>query len=95
MDLASLTATEAVQSMKAKKLSSLELLQAQVAAIEEHNPTVNAVVASAIESAEAAAKNADHRLAAGEQLGSLAGLPITVKDTFETVGLPKIGRAHV
>ncbi len=88
MELASLTATEAVRAIKSRKLSSVELFNAQVAAMEKHNPSVNAVVASAIESGESAAKNADHRIGAGENLGALAGLPLTIKDTFETVGLP-------
>ncbi len=88
MDLDSLTAATAVRAMKAGTLSSVELLDAQVSAMEKHNPVVNAVVADAIESAQAAAKNADHRRNAGEELGALSGLPLTIKDTFETVGLP-------
>ena len=88
MDLDSLTAATAVRALKAGTLSSVELLDAQAEAMEKHNPTVNAVVANAIESAKAAAKNADHRRAVGEELGALSGLPLTIKDTFETVGLP-------
>ena len=88
MDLDSLTAATAVRAMKAGVLSSVELLDAQIGAMEKHNPSVIAVVAEAIESARAAAKNADNRRNAGEELGSLSGLPLTIKDTFETVGLP-------
>ncbi|MFW2382238.1 MAG: amidase family protein, partial [Acidimicrobiales bacterium] len=88
MDLDTLTATQAVRSIKAGVISCVELLDAQAAAVEKHNPSVNAVVANAISSARLAAKNADHRWANGENLGSLHGFSLTIKDCFETVGMP-------
>lgn len=88
MDLAELTATQAVQSIKAGVFSCVELLDAQAAALEKSNPHVNAVAAEAISSARLAAKNADHRWANGENLGSLHGFPLTIKDCFETIGMP-------
>jgi amidase len=88
VDLSNLTATQAIRSIKAGVFSCLELLDAQAAVVEKHNPNVNAVVAEAIGSARLAAKNADHRWANGENLGSLHGFSLTIKDCFETVGLP-------
>jgi amidase len=48
---------------------------------------VNAVVTLDVERARAAADAADRSLAKGEALGPLHGLPMTVKDAFETAGL--------
>jgi amidase len=88
VDLDSLTATQAIRSIKAGVISCVELLDAQAASMEKHNPNVNAVVAEAVASARMAAKNADHRWASGENLGSLHGFSMTIKDCFETVGMP-------
>ncbi len=88
VDLETLTATQAVRSIKAGVISCVELLDAQAAALEKHNPEVNAVVAEAVSSARMAAKNADHRWASGENLGSLHGFPLTIKDCYETIGMP-------
>ncbi len=88
MDLEKLTATQAVRSIKAGVISSVELLDAQANVLEKRNPEVNAVVSEAVASARMAAKNADHRRASGENLGSLHGFPLTIKDCFETIGMP-------
>jgi amidase len=63
-----------------------ELLDAVWRRILERNPAVNALAAYDIEAAIAAAALADARFARGEAR-ALEGLPITVKDSFETEGL--------
>jgi amidase len=71
-----------------RELSAVEVLDAFLEQIERLNDRVNAIVTqrSAAElRAEAAA--ADHRLAAGEELGALHGLPMAIKDLSLTRGL--------
>lgn len=87
MDLSTLTATDAVAGLAGGEFSSVELLDAQLRRIAEHDPDVNAVVVIDEEAARTAAVEADRRRAAGHTGGALAGLPMTVKDTYETAGL--------
>ena len=50
------------------------------------NPRVNAFVAVDADGALAAADDVDRRVAAGEEVGPLAGIPIGVKDLEDAVG---------
>src|SRR5829696_1372735 len=69
------------------ELSSRELVEEYLRRIELHNPALNAVVTLDAERALAEAAAADRDLARGASSGPLHGLPITVKDCFETAGL--------
>lgn len=51
------------------------------------NPIVNAIAEVDAESALAAAKASDHRWAGGRPLGPLDGIPVTVKDSVDAVGM--------
>jgi amidase len=86
VDLASTTASEALQLLRAGQVSSEELLDLQLAKIEQHNVRLNLVVALD-ERARGRCRAADTVRARRRVLGPLHGLPITVKDTFETEGL--------
>lgn len=87
MDLSFATAAELVAAVAAGDLSSRELLDHQLARIEARNPEINAVVTLDAERAQARAALADEATARGESWGPLHGLPMTVKDVFETAGL--------
>ena len=87
IDLSTATATEALAALRAGTLSSVELLEAQIARIEAFNTKLNAVVALDLERARASAQAADKALARGHLLGPLHGLPITIKDLYATEGL--------
>jgi amidase len=63
------------------------LLEHALARVEEHNPSLNAVVALDAERARAVADAADAAANAGGDLPPLHGLPMTVKDVWETEGL--------
>lgn len=81
------TATELLGSLERGEVSSRELLDHFLDRVASHNETVNAVVTLDPESARREADRADEARARGESLGPLHGLPMTVKDTFETAGL--------
>ena len=85
--LAFRTATDLVAALRRRELGSRELLEHALGRIERWNEGLNAVVTLDVERARAAADAADRALAAGEGKGALFGLPMTVKDTFETAGL--------
>ena len=65
-------------------MSSHEVLEQLLARVERHNPALNAIVTLDAERARAQAKAADAALARGVEPGPLHGLPVTVKDAFET-----------
>lgn len=87
VDLRTDTAADIVTAIRQRDVSSREVLAAQVDRIERWNPAVNAVVALDLERAMERAAAADDALARGEEVGPLHGLPVTVKDSFETEGI--------
>ena len=87
MDLQKLDTTECLQLLNNGEISSTELLNLFVEQMDAHNPTINAVIETDLDAAMARAKAADEARANGENWGSLHGLPMTIKDTFEVVGM--------
>jgi amidase len=88
-DLCFASARELVQLIRAGELSARELMAAHLARIERVNPKINAIVAKLDDDrCLALADDADRRLARGESLGPLGGLPIAFKDLEPAVGFP-------
>jgi amidase len=87
MDLDYASASELTRAMRDRALSSRELLGHVLARVEQRNPVLNAIVALDADRAWAAASAADAATARGETAGPLHGLPMTVKDVWETEGL--------
>jgi amidase len=86
-------ATQLASMIRARELSSRELLQLFLQRIERLNPELNAVVTmDAARAAEEAAR-ADQVTASGSELGPLHGLPITIKDAIEVAGVRSTGGA--
>ncbi len=81
----SFTLAEARDALKARKISSRELTESFVAAVEQGRP-LNAFVTETPEKALAMAASSDARLAKGEG-GALEGLPLAIKDLFCTKGV--------
>src|SRR5258708_31760564 len=83
-----LSASELAQRIADRKLSSAEVVDAHLARSEAVNPSLNAVVRVLADDARAAAVLADKKLAAGETIGPLHGVPFTVKENIDMAGLP-------
>lgn len=73
--------------IREKEISSVELVTAHLARIDRLNPQINAVVEKLSESALKAARTADAKLAAGELLGPLHGVPFSIKDSIDVAGI--------
>ena len=86
-DLATRSATALLAALERKETSSEELLRLFLARIEKLRGAVNAVVTLDAERALGEARLRDAERASGELRGPLHGLPVTVKDSFETEGL--------
>jgi len=81
------TATEALAALKRRTISSRELTEHVFARIDRHNARINAFVTLVKEQALAQARRADEERARKRTLGPLHGLPIFIKDTFQTAGV--------
>ena len=92
-DLTALTLAEARDALKSRTLSSVELTEAHLSAI-ERAPGLNAFVAVTAEHAMERARASDARLASGEA-GPLEGLPIGVKDLYATRGVHTQACSHI
>ena len=64
------------------------MVRSALTLIDRHDGELNCVVARHDEAALAAAGAIDSRIAAGETVGSLAGVPLLVKDLEDAEGLP-------
>src|SRR6185312_6851483 len=83
-----LSAIDQAKAVASRKVSSVELVEAHLARIEAVNPTLNAIVRVLADEARAGAREADRRLAGGEPVGPLHGVPATVKENIDMAGLP-------
>ena len=87
-DILKLDATGQLAALFARRISALELLESTLKRHEEVNGALNAVVARDPTRAVERARSIDDHRARNDQLGPLAGLPMTIKDTFDVQGLP-------
>jgi amidase len=76
------------RAIRAKKVSSVEVVRAHLEHIHTVNPRLNAVVFATAESALKEARAADRHNTRKSSLGPLHGVPFTAKDIFNTAGLP-------
>jgi amidase len=87
-EIAFTAARELAALVAARELSAVEVMRAFLAQIERVNSSVNAIVTlRPVEELLADAQAADRKLAAGETVGPLHGLPIAIKDLSLTRGL--------
>ncbi|GLQ39115.1 glutamyl-tRNA(Gln) amidotransferase subunit A [Rhizobium albus] len=93
-ELTRLTIAEAREKMRARDLSSVELTDAYLSAIDAANPSINAYVTVTADKARAMAKRSDERMASGEA-GALEGIPLGIKDLFATEGVHTQACSHI
>src|SRR5262249_42346144 len=88
MDAAFLPAYVLARAVRRRERSPVELVRASLDRIEALNPSLNAFVALRAEAALAEAAALERRIAAGEDVGPLAGLPVGGKDREDVAGMP-------
>jgi amidase len=87
LNICQLPAAELARLLRVKAISARDVVSAHLSRIEAVNPKVNAIVTLTAEEAMEHARGADQRLARGEPVGLLHGLPIAHKDLQETRGI--------
>ena len=80
-------AHQLAQMIRDRTVSATEVLDAHLSQIAKHNAKLNAICTLDEPNARVRAKQADEALARGEKWGALHGVPIAIKDIFETAGL--------
>ncbi|MDO8509627.1 MAG: Asp-tRNA(Asn)/Glu-tRNA(Gln) amidotransferase subunit GatA [bacterium] len=94
MLLNSLTIKEAMEGLRAKKFSAVDLTKSCLARIKERNSVINAFITVCEESALEEAKLADERIKNGTA-EMLTGIPFAVKDAICTAGIRSTGAAKI
>src|ERR1700730_2274757 len=86
-DLTRLTIREVAELVRKKKVSPMELTTACLARIDRFNPALNAFITITAESALEQAREAETEVKQGKWRGPLHGVPIALKDLFDTAGV--------
>ena len=96
-DLCFMSALEHKRLLQSREVSAVELLDAQLAQIEQSNPSVNAIVTLTADRARSDAAASDARRANGEPLGVLDGVKMStyvdwgaLRHVVSLLGLPSL-----
>jgi amidase len=87
-------ALELAAALRSREVSAVELLDACLAAVDDLNPTINAVTWRNDEQARAAAADADRRLGDGDDAAPFLGVPMPIKDLTPVAGWPVTYGSH-
>ena len=91
-----LSAVDIIAGYRARQFSPSEVMEEVLAHVETWEPYIKALYAFDPDGARAAAKASTDRWQAGEQIGVLDGVPVTIKDNIATKGQPvPLGAASV
>jgi len=95
LEICCMSVVQMADAVKTKKLSPVEIIDAILHRIERLNPKVNAYCTLAAESAKRQANEAETIVMAGEKLGPLHGVPISIKDLIFTKGIRTTGGSKI
>lgn len=87
MNVAALTIPRVREGLARREFSAVELTRRVLRFAEQENPKTNALLTLCPQRALAAAEAIDKKIAAGEELPALAGVPVAVKDVIMTRGV--------
>ena len=82
------TATAIAAEVRAGRVRARDVVDEHLAAIAAREPDIHAFNLVLADEARAAADDVDRRVAAGDDPGSMAGVPVALKDNLATRGIP-------
>ena len=86
VELAYLSATEAIARFRSRELSPVELMRAVIERAEAVEPVVGALADTFFDEAIAQARDAEARYASGAETRPLEGIPVAIKDEVSVAG---------
>jgi Asp-tRNA(Asn)/Glu-tRNA(Gln) amidotransferase A subunit family amidase len=86
-DICFMSACEMAEKIRTQELTAQEITEIIIERIERLNPSINAYCTPTPELARDMAKKADERVKGGEKVGTLNGIPISIKDETEVEGV--------
>ena len=86
-DLAFLPISELSELIRTRKVSPVEVTRIMLERIEKFNPTLNAYCTVTADLAMKSAEEAEKEIQRGKWRGALHGVPIALKDLFDTAGV--------
>lgn len=86
-ELTRLTATAAAALIRRRKLSPVEYVDAVLDRIDQLQPKLNCFITVTADHARKEAKTAEAKVMAGDELGPLHGVPVSIKDLIPTKGV--------
>ncbi len=89
------TATEIAASVAAGRTTARAVIESTLAGVAARDPALNAFTDVVAERALLQAEDVDRRIARGETVGPLAGVPFAVKNLFDVAGLPTRAGAKI
>src|SRR5499433_1566727 len=90
-----LTIAEAAKLIQQRELSPVELVDSRLARIEKLDGKLHSFIRVLADSVRAEARAAESEIAAGRYKGPLHGIPLGLKDIYETAGVPTTGHSKV
>jgi aspartyl-tRNA(Asn)/glutamyl-tRNA(Gln) amidotransferase subunit A len=90
-----LTIAEAGALIAKRELSPVELVESRLSRIEQLDRTLHCFIRVMGEEARTAARTAEAEIMAGRSHGPLSGIPIGLKDIYETKGVPTTAHSKV
>lgn len=90
-DLTALPLSEAADLIQRRQISPVELTRAYLDRIAQHDSALNCFITLTADLALAQAAQAESEIAAGTYRGPLHGIPLALKDLFETIGVRTTG----
>ena len=90
-----LTIAEAARLIETRELSPVELTESRLTRIEKLDGQLHSFIRVLTDDARASAKAAEAEIAAGRYKGPLHGIPLGLKDIYETAGIPTTGHSKV
>ncbi|CUU13852.1 AtzE family amidohydrolase [Bradyrhizobium sp. JR7.2] len=83
-----MTAADIAKAVAGGKMSARDATEAALARIKQHDGVLNSFTDLTADRARAKARAIDADIAAGKEVGPLAGVPFAVKNLFDVAGLP-------